>query len=311
MAYIEVNDLQKRFKKLEAVRGVSFAIQKGEIYGLLGPNGAGKSTTISMLAGLVKPSGGDMAVAGFSVAGQPLEAKRRIGLVPQDIALYSKLSARDNLKFWGRMYGIPGKTLAQRIKEVLELTGLTQRADEPLKNYSGGMKRRINIAAGILHQPELLILDEPTVGVDPQSRTHIFDLIRGLNQNGTTVIYTSHYMEEVELLCDRVTIMDQGRIVASGTKEQLLQQVGEKQEIAITVPFTNESFYERLRTIPHVHQVKATEEQVKILTDQAESILTDVLGYIITARITVSKIEIKKPNLETLFMKITGRSLRD
>ncbi len=311
MSYIEVRDLWKRFKKREAVRGISFQVERGEIFGFLGPNGAGKSTTISVLAGLLKPTAGDMSVAGYSIAGNPMEVKRCIGLVPQDIALYPKLSARDNLRFWGSMYGISRLELQRRVKEVLELVGLSERGAEPINNYSGGMKRRINIAAGLLHQPELLILDEPTVGVDPQTRSRIFEIIRHLNQDGTTVIYTSHYMEEVELLCDKVTIIDEGQIVASGTKEELLRQVGGKQEITLTVPFINESLYQQLKSIPHVQQVKAMEEQVDILTDQADTILTSVLGNFINAGVPVSKIEIKKPNLETLFMKMTGRTLRD
>jgi ABC-2 type transport system ATP-binding protein len=311
MSYIEVHNLYKRFKKLEAVRGVSFTIEKGEIYGFLGPNGAGKSTTISMLAGILKPTGGEIKIAGYSMMKQPMEVKRRIGLVPQDIALYPKLSARENLNFWGRMYSIPQPDLSRKVDEVLQLVGLTQRANEPVKNYSGGMKRRINIAAGVLHQPEVLILDEPTVGVDPQSRNHIFEFIKQLNQSGTTIIYTSHYMEEVEHLCRTVTIIDGGDVVAAGTKEQLLQTIGEKQELIITSAFINDELLTQVRSTLRDRQMSAENDQIKILTDDADQILTSILSSYIATGIAVSKIEIKKPNLESLFMKITGRTLRE
>lgn len=311
MSYFEVRNLYKRFKKFEAVRGVTFAIEKGEIFGFLGPNGAGKSTTISMLAGILKPTRGDIEVAGYSLMKQPMEVKRRIGLVPQDIALYPKLSARENLNFWGMLYGIPKPVLSRKVDEVLQLVGLSQRADEPIKDYSGGMKRRINMAAGVLHQPEVLILDEPTVGVDPQSRNHIFEFIKQLNQSGTTIIYTSHYMEEVEHLCRNVTIIDRGEIVAAGTKEQLLQTVGEKQEIIITSAFINDELLAKLHATLQGRPMLIENDQIKILTEDADQILTSLLSNYIVTGIAVSKIEIKKPNLETLFMKITGRTLRE
>ncbi|HPZ65576.1 MAG TPA: ABC transporter ATP-binding protein, partial [Bacillota bacterium] len=222
---VKVSGLTKRYKGLTAVDGISFEIPRGAVFGLLGPNGAGKSTTVSMLSGLIRPDAGEISIEGLDLWRRPLQAKAAMGIVPQEIALYPSLTARENLKFWGRLYRLGGRELSRRVEEVLDLVGLRERANEPLEKYSGGMKRRINIAAGLLHNPRLLILDEPTVGVDPQSRRAILETIKELNRQGLTVLYTSHYMEEVEELCSLVTIMDRGRIIASGRVEELLQLV--------------------------------------------------------------------------------------
>ena len=224
---ITVRNLQKTYGSHPAVNGITFSIARGEIFGLLGPNGAGKTTTISMLSGLLEPSGGSVMVDGMDLAQNLARMKAKIGLVPQDLALYPTLSARDNLTFFAQIYGLRGKHLRQRVDAVLEMVQLADRADDPVDTYSGGMKRRINLAAGLLHQPDILFLDEPTVGVDPQSRNAIFESIQALNRGGLTILYTTHYMEEAQRLCHRVAIIDRGQIVALDTPANLIRQVGE------------------------------------------------------------------------------------
>ena len=311
MSFIEVKDLTKQFRGTTAVDGLSFSVEEGEIFGLLGPNGAGKSTTLSILSGLLAPTSGDATVAGISVTKDPLRVKQMLGVVPQEIALYPRLSARANLRFWGEVYGMKGKALQSRIDEVLDLAGLSARANDPVSRYSGGMKRRVNFAAGILHNPKILVLDEPTVGVDPQSRNHIFDLVKRLNRAGTTIIYTSHYMEEVEQLCHRVAIIDLGKLVAVGTVEELLEQAAEHQEVEIGGPQVSDDLLARLKAIPVVAQVRQEKEGIRLITDDAERALALAVGCCVGAGQKVSKIEIHKPNLEGLFIKLTGKSLRD
>jgi ABC-2 type transport system ATP-binding protein len=311
MAFVEIKNLTKRFGANVAVKDLSFEVKEGEVFGLLGPNGAGKSTTLSVLSGLLAPTSGDVLVDGHSVKTEAMAVKRMLGIVPQDLALYPRLSARANLRFWGEMYGLGGKSLNSRTDEVLDLVGLKARAGEPLGRYSGGMKRRINLAAGIMSNPRLLILDEPTVGVDPQSRNHIFDLVKAQAAAGTTVIYTSHYMEEVELLCNRVAIIDQGGLVASGTVSDLLSQASEHQEVEIGCPGITKDLLNRLESIPVVGQVKREEQGVRLITDDAEKALALAFGCFVGAGAKVSSIQIHKPNLEGLFIKLTGKSLRD
>ena len=311
MAFVEVKNLTKRYGATAAVKDLSFEIEEGEVFGLLGPNGAGKSTTLSVISGLLAPTSGDVVVDGHSVKTEAMAVKRDLGIVPQDLALYPRLSARANLRFWGEMYGLGGKLLGARVDEVLDLVGLKARAGEPLGRYSGGMKRRVNLAAGIMSKPRLLILDEPTVGIDPQSRNHIFDLVKAQAAAGTTVIYTSHYMEEVELLCDRVAIVDQGSLVAEGTVSDLLKQASEHQEVEIGCPEITSELLSRLESIPVVEQVKQEEQGVRLITDSAEKALALAFGCFVGAGTRVSSIEIRKPNLEGLFIKLTGKSLRD
>lgn len=311
MAYIEVNQVKKTFGRVEAIRGASFSVERGELFGFLGPNGAGKSTLLGMIGGLLKIDAGKITVNGVSVADKPMTVKRQLGWVPQDIALYPKLSAQDNLVFWGQMYGIPKPVLRNRVSEVLDMVGLCGRAHDPIGHYSGGMKRRINIAAGILHRPELLILDEPTVGVDPQSRNHIFELIRHLNQTGVTIIYTSHYMEEVESLCERVAVIDQGQMVALGTVADLLRQAGENHEITIQAHHISPIAAEQIKTLPLVREVTLQDSLVRIITTEAEKTLAGAFAILTSAGTEISRIEIHKPNLETMFIKLTGKTLRD
>ncbi|MCL6613563.1 MAG: ABC transporter ATP-binding protein [Firmicutes bacterium] len=311
MAFIEARDLCKSFGRIEALCGVGFTVEEGEILGLLGPNGAGKTTALSVMTGLLRSDRGDVSIGGYSVRRNPQAVKGLLGLVPQDVALYARLSARENLNFWGRMYGLSGGVLRARVNEVLDLVGLEGRADEPVVRFSGGMKRRLNIAAGLLHRPAVLILDEPTVGVDPQSRNHIFEMIKELNRAGTTVIYTSHYMEEVELLCARVVIMDRGRVVASGRIADLIGMAGEAQELEIIAAGISLDLVEKLRALPDVWQVLTRQDGLVIQTGAAEETLARAFALFTGAKAAISRIEIRRPNLETLFMKITGRSLRD
>ncbi len=226
-AILEVENLAKKYGTFEAVKGISFSVEEGEVFGLLGPNGAGKTQTISMLTGVVKPTSGTARIGGHDIRTDMEEVKKINGLVPQDLALYPTLSARANLNFFGSIFGLRGKELKQRVEDVLEVVALTERANQAVDKYSGGMKRRVNIAAGLVHQPRLFFMDEPTVGVDPQSRNHIFESVLKLNrERGMSIIYTSHYMEEVELLCKRVAIIDQGRIIAMDTVENLVAMLG-------------------------------------------------------------------------------------
>jgi ABC-2 type transport system ATP-binding protein len=229
---VQVIDLVKHFGKHEAVKGVSFTIGKGEIFGLLGPNGAGKSTTINMMCGYLTPTSGDTLIDGVSVAKEPLRVKRMLGVVPQEIALYKDLTPLENLEFFGQIYGMPARERRERAAEVLQFVGLYERRKEPIKNFSGGMQRRINMAAAMIHQPQFLMMDEPTVGVDPQSRENIFDTIEKVRDSGTTILYTTHYMEEAERLCNHIAIMDDGKIIAMGTLEQLLALRDQSREIA-------------------------------------------------------------------------------
>ena len=233
---LEVQDLVKRFGDFTAVDGVSFDIQEGEVFSLLGPNGAGKTTTISMLSCLLTPTEGDAIIGGHSITKEPMAVKQIIGIVPQDIALYEDLNARENLEFWGRMYGMRGAALKHRVAEVLEQIGLADKAKQRIKTYSGGMKRRVNIGVGLLHKPRILFMDEPTVGIDPQSRRNILDGIKDLNTQGMTVLYTTHYMEEAEELSNRVGIVDHGKLIALGTQKELTQMVGQLEALRLHIP---------------------------------------------------------------------------
>ncbi len=308
-----VDNLAKHYNGQAAVRGVSFEVRTGEAFGLLGPNGAGKTTTISMLACLLEPTGGDARIAGASVRQAPMAVRRAIGVVPQEIALYPTLSARENLRFWARMYEVPGHVAGQRIDEVLDIVGLRDRADERIDTYSGGMKRRINIAVGLLHQPKLLMLDEPTVGVDPQSRTNILDTVKQLNRAGLTVLYTSHYMEEVEFLCDRIAIMDLGQIIAMGTQKELRLQVGERDLIRIATHATQLGTVlpAALRALPEVDDLRIHDDQVEVLTPAGRRLLPQIVTQFVQHDVPILAIEVKEPNLESLFLKLTGKALRD
>lgn len=308
---LEVKDLKKAFGSRQAVDGVSFSVQEGEIFGLLGPNGAGKSTTLSLVCGLLRANGGKITVGGCDVAKEGAKAKKMIGIVPQEPAIYPTLSAKANLRFWGTINGIQSNELDKAVNDVLKVVGLEDRAEGKVSKFSGGMKRRLNIAAGLIHNPKLLIMDEPTVGIDPQSRNHILETVKNLRQKDMTVIYTSHYVEEVEYLCDRVAIMDNGRIISEGTLPELLQQGSEFQELTINLNRFSEDIESSVQTLPGVERVFSLNERLNIITSNAEKILPLAFETIVGHGGIISEIKIHKPNLESLFLKLTGKALRD
>jgi ABC-2 type transport system ATP-binding protein len=312
---IEVEGLRKQFdppKGALAVDDVSFAIEDGEIFSLLGPNGAGKTTTISILSCLLAPTAGDARVGGYSVTRQAEKVKPLIGVVPQDIALYGDLTARENLVFWGRMYGMQGAELDRRVDEVLDLIGLVERQRDRVDKYSGGMKRRVNIGVALLHRPQFLYLDEPTVGIDPQSRRSILDGIKDLNKSGMTVLYTTHYMEEAQELSDRVAIMDHGRLIAVGSQQELVRIVGEQTRIELAVDREAAMLAAQWREIPSVSAASETEDgHVRLLVDDANTLMPALFDSARSAGARITEIHLAEPNLEAVFLHLTGRALRD
>jgi len=312
-AVIAARALTKRYGSFTAVDTIDFEVRAGECVGFLGPNGAGKTTTISMLSCLLGPSGGEATIAGHSVRKETQAVKRLIGVIPQDIALYPTLSARENLHFWGQLYGLRGKERSQRVEEVLELVGLRERAKERIEKYSGGMKRRINIAAGLLHRPKIVFMDEPTVGIDPQSRRAILDMVKTFNQQGMAVLYTTHYMEEAEELSDRVGIIDHGELIAVGTQRELTEKVGGTETLVLHIDETQDAgqLASALETVPGVIRATVTDHQVSMVTHSAKGILAGVIGRASETGKKVRSIDIQEPNLEAVFLQMTGRALRD
>jgi ABC-2 type transport system ATP-binding protein len=312
---LQTHQLVKQYPGADepAVRGVSFAIRKGEIFSLLGPNGAGKTTTISMISGLIDPTEGDATVAGYSVKDEPMLAKSVIGVVPQEIALYRSLTARENLVFWGRMYGLSGGELRQRIDEVLEMAGLADRASERIDTYSGGMQRRINIAVGLLPRPQIIFMDEPTVGIDPQSRRRILETVMELNQSGMTVLYTTHYMEEAQELSDRIGIIDYGKMIALGTQDELTKLVGEEDAIELTISeeSTSAELLEAFETVLGVTNATADNDTVRLLAADGNQVLPGLIEAANRRSVKVTNVAIREPNLESVFLHLTGRALRD
>jgi ABC-2 type transport system ATP-binding protein len=310
---LEVNHLVKKYGDFAAVNGISFTVEEGEVFSLLGPNGAGKTTTISMLSTLYVPTSGDAFIGGHSVTTEPMAVRKLIGVVPQDLALYEDLTARENLSFWGQMYDLSGKTLKARTDEVLEQIGLTEKANQQVKTYSGGMKRRVNIGIGLLHKPRLLFMDEPTVGIDPQSRRSILDTVKDLNKQGMTVLYTTHYMEEAQELSDRVGIIDHGEMIGLGTQKELTQQVGEMETLLLHLDEGQDParLAEAIRPLPGILQVNTSDHEVTIILPEAEDVLAAVVGKANETGVKVRSIEIREPNLETVFLHLTGRALRD
>jgi ABC-2 type transport system ATP-binding protein len=310
---LEVRDLVKKYNSKIAVDRISFDIQEGEIFSLLGPNGAGKTTTISILSTLIAPTEGYAAVFGYSVTKQPMEVKRLIGVVPQEIALYDDMSALENLNFWGEMYGLTGKALKNRVSEVLEQIELTDRAKERVKTCSGGMKRRVNIGVGLLNKPRLLFMDEPTVGIDPQSRRAILDSVKELNKSGMTILYTTHYMEEAQELSDRVGVIDHGKLIALGTQSELTAQVGEMDTLILHVGENEdpEHLAQGLRTVQGVLQANPSDHEVALVTPSAEEVLAPVVSRANELGIKIHSVDIREPNLEAVFLHLTGRALRD
>jgi ABC-2 type transport system ATP-binding protein len=333
-AIMEVDNLTKKYGDFEAVKGISFSVEEGEVFGLLGPNGAGKTQTISMLTGVIPPTSGTARISGHDIKTDMDQVKKVNGLVPQDLALYPTLSARVNLNFFGRIYGLRGNELKERVEDVLRIVALTERADQAVDKYSGGMKRRVNIAAGLVHQPKLLFLDEPTVGVDPQSRNHIFESVQRLNrERGMSVVYTSHYMEEVELLCNRVAIIDEGKIIAIDTVKNLIGILGGG-VIYVGLEEVDDALLEQLAQLSAVTEASlvpppllpppaegeepGTETEtvvpnpvVKIVAENSQKAVVNVISFLNDQDRPLTSLEILEPNLESVFLHLTGKKLRE
>jgi len=316
---IFVHNLHKTFRNghnLKAVDGVSFEVNSGAIFSLLGPNGAGKTTTISMLSALLKPDNdetgaSDIRIMGKSLLTETLAAKAMIGVVPQDIALYQDLTARENLAFWARMYGLKGALLKTRVAEVLDLIGLTDRANDRISKYSGGMKRRVNIGVALLHKPKVIYMDEPTVGIDPQSRRSILDGVIALKNQGMTVLYTTHYMEEAQELSDRIAIMDHGKIIANDTHDNLIRLVGQKTRISLSINAELETMVEPWKACNGVSTLVVEEAKINLLVDDSNVVLPRLFETAAAKNVRITSVEIQEPNLETVFLHLTGRALRD
>ncbi len=307
----KVEKLVKRYGEIRAVDGISFEVRKGELYGLLGPNGAGKTTTMSMLSGLLKPDEGRVLFDGTDLAIDPIGVKARLGIVPQETALYETLTARENLRFWGGLYGLSGTALDKAVDRVLELVGLAGRAKEAVKGYSGGMKRRLNLGLGLVHSPQAVLMDEPTVGIDPQARLNILEAVRNVTASGATVLYTTHYLEEAETLCDRIGIMDHGRILAEGTLEELKRRVGKKEIVTVRGSFDAEAAKSRLAALPGVLAVTADTGRLVLSVDGSGRAAVDLLAGVLSSGMEVDGVSIQPPSLNSLFLDLTGRELRD
>jgi ABC-2 type transport system ATP-binding protein len=306
---IEVSGLRKSYHEFEAVKGVSFQARPGEIFGLLGPNGAGKTTTIHCICGLIRPTGGAIRVLGHDAASQA--ARAQLGIVPQEAALYEDLTALENLMYWGGAQRLRGASLKSRVREALELVGLQDRAREPVKRFSGGMKRRLNFACGIVHQPRALLLDEPIVGVDPQSRVRLLELVRDQARQGACVLYTTHHMEEAEQLCHRMAVMDHGRLIAQGTLDQLRAELNERDLLRLTGVFDPEKSRAALLPLHDIEIHQCDPETILVSMKDAPARLSPVLSTLSAAGADIRGTILKQPSLESLFVKLTGKELRD
>jgi ABC-2 type transport system ATP-binding protein len=308
---LSCRELRKRFGEVEAVRGVSFVIDEGETYGLLGPNGAGKTTTISMVCGLLEPDAGTVVVAGRPLTTHSVDAKSAIGYVPQELAIYPDLNARENLLFFARLYGMSTSAANARVAEVLEVIGLSERAKEETKKFSGGMQRRLNIGIGLLHRPRLLILDEPTVGVDPQSRNAILESVEALSREGMAVLYTTHYMEEAERLCDRIGIVDRGELKAEGTRAELVGLVGAHDQVTLDGVGDLGAAARACEELAAVRAASVHQRGIQLIVDGARAVLPELLRITAAAGMAISSVEVNEPDLEAVFLHLTGRALRD
>jgi ABC-2 type transport system ATP-binding protein len=306
-----VTHLQKSFGSLKAVDDLSLEITAGQTYGLLGPNGAGKTTAISMVVGIMEPDAGHILIEGVPITPRTVEVKGRLGYVPQDVAVYPDLTARENLRLFARLYAMSKPEARRRSDEVLTTIGLEDRADESVKKYSGGMKRRLNIGIGLLHRPTLLILDEPTVGVDPQSRNAILESVEKLSEEGMAVLYTTHYMEEAQRLCDRVGIIDHGKLIAEGTTRELVEMVGERDHVTVSVTGQLARAARACKLIPAVQEVTVREGTLDLIVDNARTALQVILDEVVTCGATVRSVSVTEPDLEAVFLHLTGKSLRD
>ena len=309
---IEIKDVTKSYGRHKVLQNVSFEIMEGELFGLLGPNGAGKSTLIDILTGIQSMDSGEIFINGKSIKTDKVEIRKHLGLVPQDIALLEELNAVDNLEYFGGLYGLAGQELKSQIEKLLEVAGLTDKKKEKVKNYSGGMKRRLNIAVAMLHNPSILILDEPTVGVDAQSRQHIFDYIQSLAEQGTTILYTSHYMEEIETLCKRVFILDLGEEVAYGTKEEVKKLVGHTQTVSLTLDRVPAGFDEVLKNSENgIQFVTVDGQDVELTIDQTIFSMMKLIEQVEQAQLVIKSVNVKETTLEEAFLQLTGKTLRD
>ncbi len=309
---IEIKDVTKSYGRQKVLQNVSFEIMEGELFGLLGPNGAGKSTLIDILTGIQSMDSGEIFINGKSIKTDKVEIRKHLGLVPQDIALLEELNAVDNLEYFGGLYGLAGGELKSQIEKLLEVAGLTDKKKEKVKNYSGGMKRRLNIAVAMLHNPSILILDEPTVGVDAQSRQHIFDYIQSLAEQGTTILYTSHYMEEIEALCKRVFILDLGEEVAYGTKEEVKKLVGHTQTVALTLDRVPAGFDEVLKNSENgIQFVTVDGQDIALTIDQTIFSMMKLIEQVEQAQLVIKSVNVKETTLEEAFLQLTGNTLRD
>jgi len=310
-AAIEVLDLYRSFGETRAVQGISFEVIQGEIFSLLGPNGAGKTTAISMLSCLLRPDKGDARIMGHSIISNPNEVKAVLGVVPQEIALYEDLTARENLTFWGKMYGLRGSALRRRVSEVLDIIGLRDRANERVGKYSGGMKRRVNIGVALLHKPQVIYMDEPTVGIDPQSRRNILDSVVSLKDQGMTVLYTTHYMEEAQELSNHIAILDHGKLMAYGTHEDLVKLVGQQTRIDLTLNVDAGRVLNVWRALEGVTRVSAEDGKISVLVDDSNLVLPRLFESAAKLSTRITSVDIQEPNLEAVFLHLTGRALRD
>ena len=309
---IEIKDVTKSYGRHKVLQNVSFEIMEGELFGLLGPNGAGKSTLIDILTGIQSMDSGEIFINGKSIKTDKVEIRKQLGLVPQDIALLEELNAVDNLEYFGGLYGLARAELKNQIEKLLEVAGLTDKKKEKVKNYSGGMKRRLNIAVAMLHNPSILILDEPTVGVDAQSRQHIFDYIQSLAEQGTTILYTSHYMEEIETLCKRVFILDLGEEVAYGTKEEVKKLVGHTQTVSLTLDRVPAGFDEVLKNSENgIQFVTVDGQDIALTIDQTIFSMMKLIEQVEQAQLVIKSVNVKETTLEEAFLQLTGKTLRD
>jgi ABC-2 type transport system ATP-binding protein len=306
---IRAETLTKKFGDKTAVDGISFAVEGGEIYGLLGPNGAGKTTTLSMLSGLLTPDSGRITFDDVDLASEPIRFKRQLGIVPQEIAVYEELSAIENVRFWGSLYGLSGKALGQAVEVALGRVELSGRARDAVKTYSGGMKRRLNLALGLVHSPRALLLDEVTAGIDPQARASILDVVRAVADGGTAVIYTTHYLEEAERICDRIGIVDHGRLLAEGTLDELKARLGEEEVVTLWGRFAADAAQAALAGLPEVRVISAEEGRVAFTAGGKGA--AGLLGTIYGKGLAIERVAIEPPSLNALFLKLTGRELRD
>jgi ABC-2 type transport system ATP-binding protein len=312
MNIVKLENLVRKFGDFVAVDKINLQIKEGEIYGLLGPNGAGKSTTINMICGLLSITSGKISVLEKDSKNDEYFVKKNIGIVPQDIAIYEDLTSYENVKFFAGLYGIKGKEIDARVNEALDFVGLLDKAKSKPGDFSGGMKRRLNIACAIAHKPKLIIMDEPTVGIDPQSRNHILKSVKKLNEMGSTIIYTSHYMEEIEEICSRIAIIDHGQVVAEGTKEELKAIISDTNVVEITISSVSEIIDENeMKNIKGIKNIELNENKLKIESVKEISNLDKIIAYLVEKNIPIKNVESKVPDLETVFLTLTGRKLRD